>query len=70
MPDLVGLEQKEAEQKLRALGWNGSFNVEKVQNADPSKRDKVLTQQIAKGTSITRGTAVNVTVAQLGIGGS
>ncbi|MGW6443686.1 Stk1 family PASTA domain-containing Ser/Thr kinase [Lentzea sp. NPDC055074] len=70
MPDLVGLEQKEAEQKLRALGWNGSFNVEKVQNSDPTKRDKVLTQQIARGTAITRGTAVNVTVAQLGIGGS
>ncbi|MDX3657793.1 Stk1 family PASTA domain-containing Ser/Thr kinase [Streptomyces sp. ID05-26A] len=70
MPDLVGLDQQAAEQKLRSLGWNGSFNVEKVQNSDPSKRDKVLTQQIPKGTSITRGTAVNVTVAQLGIGGS
>ncbi|SDK61207.1 serine/threonine protein kinase [Lentzea albidocapillata subsp. violacea] len=70
MPDLVGLTQEQAEQKLRALGWNGSFNVEKVSNSDPSKRDKVLTQQIAKGTAITRGTAVNVTVAQLGIGGS
>ncbi|GGN00725.1 serine/threonine protein kinase [Lentzea pudingi] len=70
MPDLVGLDQQAAEQKLRALGWNGSFNVDKVQNSDPTKRDKVLTQQIAKGTAITRGTAVNVTVAQLGIGGS
>ncbi|WP_439662457.1 Stk1 family PASTA domain-containing Ser/Thr kinase [Lentzea sp. HUAS TT2] len=70
MPDLVGLEQKEAEQKLRALGWNGSFNVQKETTSDPSKRDKVLTQQPAKGSSITKGTAVNVTVGQLGIGGS
>ncbi|MET9226935.1 Stk1 family PASTA domain-containing Ser/Thr kinase [Lentzea sp. NPDC003310] len=70
MPDLVGLDQRDAEQKLRALGWNGSFNVQKEQNADPSKRDKVLTQQPAKGTAISRGTAVNVTVASLGIGGS
>jgi eukaryotic-like serine/threonine-protein kinase len=70
MPDLIGLDQRDAEQKLRALGWNGSFNVQKEPSTDPSKRDKVLTQQPAKGTAILRGTAVNVTVASLGIGGS
>jgi beta-lactam-binding protein with PASTA domain len=70
MPDLVGMTQKEAEQKLKSLGWNASFNVQKETVTDPSKRDLVLTQQPAKGTSITKGTAVTVTVGQLGIGGS
>ncbi|MDT7789300.1 MAG: eukaryotic-like serine/threonine-protein kinase, partial [Pseudonocardiales bacterium] len=28
MPDLTGLKQKDAENKLRALGWNGAFNVD------------------------------------------
>ncbi|MCX2948533.1 Stk1 family PASTA domain-containing Ser/Thr kinase [Lentzea sp. NEAU-D7] len=70
MPDLVGMTQREAEQKLRSLGWNAAFNVQKETVTDPSKRDQVLTQQPAKGTSITKGTAVTVTVGQLGIGGS
>ncbi|SMD25591.1 Stk1 family PASTA domain-containing Ser/Thr kinase, partial [Lentzea albidocapillata] len=70
MPDLVGLSQEQAEQKLRSLGWNASFNVQKETVTDPSKRNQVLTQQPAKGTSITKGTAVTVTVGQLGIGGS
>ncbi|GLY48214.1 Stk1 family PASTA domain-containing Ser/Thr kinase [Lentzea sp. NBRC 102530] len=70
MPDLVGMDKREAEQKLRQLGWNASFNVQNEQTLDPSKRDKVLTQQPAKGTLITKGTAVTVTVATLGAGGS
>ncbi|MEV6716519.1 Stk1 family PASTA domain-containing Ser/Thr kinase [Lentzea sp. NPDC051208] len=70
MPDLVGMTQKEAEQKLKSLGWNASFNVQKETVTDPSKRDQVLTQQPPKGTLITKGTAVTVTVGQLGIGGS
>ncbi|GHH35396.1 Stk1 family PASTA domain-containing Ser/Thr kinase [Lentzea cavernae] len=70
MPDLVGLEQRAAENKLKSLGWNGSFNVQKEQTTDPTKRDQVLSQQPAKGTAISKGTAVNVTVGQLGIGGS
>jgi serine/threonine-protein kinase len=70
MPDLVGMSQKEAEQKLRSLGWNASFNVQKETVTDPSKRDQVLTQQPTRGALITKGTAVTVTVGQLGIGGS
>ncbi|MGI5503802.1 Stk1 family PASTA domain-containing Ser/Thr kinase [Lentzea sp. CA-135723] len=70
MPDLVNLDKKEAEQKLRALGWNASFNVQNQQVLDPSKRDQVLSQQPTKGTLITKGTAVTVTVATLGAGGS
>ncbi|SES45437.1 Stk1 family PASTA domain-containing Ser/Thr kinase [Lentzea albida] len=70
MPDLVGLDQRAAENKLKSLGWNGSFNVQKESTTDPTKRDQVLSQQPAKGTAITKGTAVTVTVGSLGIGGS
>ncbi|WP_394614715.1 Stk1 family PASTA domain-containing Ser/Thr kinase [Lentzea sp. JNUCC 0626] len=70
MPDLVGMDKREAEQKLRQLGWNASFNVQNEQTLDPSKRDKVLSQQPAKGQLITKGTAVTVTVGTLGAGGS
>jgi eukaryotic-like serine/threonine-protein kinase len=70
MPDLVNLDQKAAENKLKSLGWNGSFNVQKESTTDPTKRDQVLSQQPPKGTAITKGTAVTVTVGSLGIGGS
>ncbi|WP_086664866.1 Stk1 family PASTA domain-containing Ser/Thr kinase [Lentzea kentuckyensis] len=69
MPDLTGLKQDEAENKLKSLGWNGAFNVTKQQVTDPTQKDKVIQQQPAKGTAITKGTAVTVTVGQFGIGG-
>ena len=69
MPDLTGLKQDEAENRLKSLGWNGAFNVTKQQVTDPTQKDKVIQQQPAKGTAITKGTAVTVTVAQMGIGG-
>jgi serine/threonine-protein kinase len=69
MPDLTGMSQKDAEQKLKSLGWNGVFNVDKKTVTDPQQRDVVLSQQPAKGSTITKGTSVAVTVGQFGIGG-
>jgi serine/threonine-protein kinase len=69
MPDLTGMSQKDAEQKLKSLGWNGVFNVDKKTVTDPQQRDTVLSQQPTKGTLITKGTSVTVTVGQFGIGG-
>ncbi|MET9627531.1 Stk1 family PASTA domain-containing Ser/Thr kinase [Lentzea sp. NPDC006480] len=69
MPDLTGLSQKEAENKLKALGWNGAFNVDTKTVTDPQQRDVVLSQQPTKGSTITKGTAVTVTIGKLGIGG-
>ncbi|MGW4208180.1 Stk1 family PASTA domain-containing Ser/Thr kinase [Lentzea sp. NPDC004789] len=69
MPDLTGMTQKDAEQKLKSLGWNGVFNVDKKTVTDPQQRDMVLSQQPTKGTMITKGTSVAVTVGQFGIGG-
>ncbi|SEP68133.1 serine/threonine protein kinase [Lentzea xinjiangensis] len=67
MPDLTGLTQREAETKLKALGWNGNLNVEEQQVTNPQQKDKVLTQNPAKGQQITKGSTVTITVAKFGI---
>ncbi|MEU7480210.1 Stk1 family PASTA domain-containing Ser/Thr kinase [Lentzea sp. NPDC042327] len=68
MPDLTGLSQKDAETKLRALGWNGNFNVDEqqVQPGSPQK-DKIISQQPAKGSPIGKGAAVTVVIGRTGL---
>jgi serine/threonine-protein kinase len=68
MPDLTGMTQREAEAKLKSLGWNGNFNVDEqqLQPGSPQK-DKVISQQPAKGSPIGKGAAVTVTIGRTGI---
>ncbi|MFS8100382.1 Stk1 family PASTA domain-containing Ser/Thr kinase [Lentzea alba] len=67
MPDLTGLSAKDAEEKLRATGWNGNFNVQDQTVQNPAQDKKVISTAPAKGTQITKGSAVTVTVGKLGI---
>jgi beta-lactam-binding protein with PASTA domain len=68
MPDLTGMTEKEAENKLKSLGWNGAFNTQD-QTVTPGSPQvgRVITQQPAKGTPISKGTAVTVTIGKAGI---
>lgn len=68
MPDLTGLSEKDAENRLKALGWNGVLNVQE-QSVTPGspQSGKVITQQPAKGSSISKGTSVTVTIGKAGI---
>ncbi|NKE61595.1 Stk1 family PASTA domain-containing Ser/Thr kinase [Lentzea sp. PSKA42] len=68
MPDLTGLSEREAENRLKSLGWNGVFNTQDqtVQPGSPQV-GKVIAQQPAKGTAISKGTAVTVTIGKAGI---
>ncbi|MFI6098307.1 Stk1 family PASTA domain-containing Ser/Thr kinase [Lentzea sp. NPDC051213] len=68
MPDLTGLSDKDAEAKLKAAGWNGNFNIQEQAVGNPSQDKKVLSQQPTKGTAITKGSTVTVTVGKFGIG--
>ncbi|GGU20914.1 Stk1 family PASTA domain-containing Ser/Thr kinase [Lentzea flava] len=67
MPDLSGLTQKEAENKLKSLGWNGNLNVQQQQVNDPSQDKTVLSQNPTKGSPITKGATVTITVGKFGI---
>ncbi|HEX7301994.1 Stk1 family PASTA domain-containing Ser/Thr kinase [Lentzea sp.] len=67
MPDLTGLTQREAENKLKSLGWNGNLNVEEQQVSNPQQKDKIVSQNPAKGQPFTKGSTVTITVAKFGI---
>ncbi|MFD9702814.1 Stk1 family PASTA domain-containing Ser/Thr kinase [Lentzea sp. NPDC059081] len=67
MPDLAGLTQREAENKLKALGWNGNLNVEEQQVSSPQQDKKVITQNPGKGQPFTKGSTVTITVGKFGI---
>ncbi|MDX8032122.1 Stk1 family PASTA domain-containing Ser/Thr kinase [Lentzea sp. BCCO 10_0856] len=67
MPDLTGLTEKEAENKLKSLGWNGNLNVQDTPVNSPAQDKKVQTQSPAKGTAITKGAAVTINVGKFGI---
>ncbi len=67
MPDLTGLSQKEAENKLKSLGWNGNLNVDQQQVNSPQQDKTVLSQNPAKGQPITKGASVTITVGKFGI---
>ncbi|WP_329788390.1 Stk1 family PASTA domain-containing Ser/Thr kinase [Lentzea sp. DG1S-22] len=67
MPDLTGLSEREADAKLKQLGWNGNLNVQEQQVGDPTQTKKVVAQNPARGTTITKGATVTITVGKFGI---
>jgi serine/threonine protein kinase len=67
MPDLTGMTQKEVENKLRSLGWSGNLNVDEQATTNPAQDKQVLSQNPTKGTPITKGAAVTITVGKFGI---
>jgi serine/threonine-protein kinase len=69
MPDLTGLTEKEVENKLKSLGWNGVVNVTDQQVSPTSPQvGKVISQVQPKGSPITKGTSIGVTIGKAGIG--
>lgn len=67
MPDLTGLSQKEAENKLRSLGWNGNLNVEDQPVTNVSQDKKVVAQNPGKGQPFTKGSTVTLTIGKFGV---
>ncbi|WP_112276113.1 Stk1 family PASTA domain-containing Ser/Thr kinase [Lentzea terrae] len=67
MPDLTGMTEKQVTDKLRSLGWNGNLNVDQQQVTNPQQDKQVLSQNPTKGTPITKGAAVTITVGKFGI---
>ncbi|MFJ8960157.1 Stk1 family PASTA domain-containing Ser/Thr kinase [Lentzea sp. NPDC102401] len=67
MPDLTGLTENEASNKLKSLGWNGNLNVQEQQVGTPDQNRKVQSQNPAKGSAITKGSTVTINVGKFGI---
>ncbi|GLZ32663.1 serine/threonine protein kinase [Lentzea sp. NBRC 105346] len=68
MPDLTGLTETQAKNKLKELGWNGNLNVQKVSTTDQDQVGKVQAQNPQKGASIGKGSTVTITIGERGIG--
>ncbi|MEV6240210.1 Stk1 family PASTA domain-containing Ser/Thr kinase [Lentzea sp. NPDC051838] len=67
MPDLTGLTEKQAGDKLKSLGWNGNLNVDQQQVSNPSQDKSVISQNPGKGQAITKGATVTIVVGKFGI---
>ena len=67
MPDLTGLNENEASNKLKSLGWNGNLNVQEQQVGSPDQNKKIQSQNPAKGSAITKGSTVTINVGKFGI---
>lgn len=68
MPDLTGLTEEQAEDRLRTLGWNGNLNIQNEQvNTGSPQKDKVISQTPTKGSPISKGSTVTLVIARTGI---
>jgi serine/threonine-protein kinase len=68
MPDLTGMTQNQAQQKLGNLGWTGNFQVQTTTTFDPAKDGQIKQQNPNAGSQIDKNQQVFITVQQL-IGG-
>jgi eukaryotic-like serine/threonine-protein kinase len=62
MPNLEGRSKSEAEQALRALGWNGSIQEQQQPTGDESMDDKVIGSSPAAGQKISKNQTVTLYV--------
>jgi serine/threonine-protein kinase len=68
IPDLTGMTQNQAKQKLDNLGWTGDFQVQTTTTFDPNKDGQIKQQNPNAGSQIDKNQQVFITVQQL-IGG-
>ena len=62
MPRLLGMTEQEARNTLNAFGLKAG-NVRTIIDSDPDNRGLVISQDVAPGTTIEEGTAVNFDIA-------
>ena len=62
MPKLLGMTEQEARNTLNAFGLKAG-NVRTIIDSDPDNRGLVISQDVAPGTTIEEGTAVNFDIA-------
>ncbi|WP_434451948.1 Stk1 family PASTA domain-containing Ser/Thr kinase [Lentzea sp. E54] len=68
MPDLTGMTEEQAENRLKSLGWNGNLNVQNEQvNTGSPQKDKVISQTPTKGSPISKGSTVTLVIARTSI---
>ncbi|HEX5114800.1 MAG TPA: Stk1 family PASTA domain-containing Ser/Thr kinase [Pseudonocardiaceae bacterium] len=70
MPDLTGLTQSQAQQKMAGIGWKGKFNVNTVPTLDPSQDGLINNQNPDSGSQISKKQTVFISVQQLVGGGT
>jgi serine/threonine-protein kinase len=70
MPDLTGLTENQARQKLAQLGWNGDLVVTtKTGVADPNQDKKIQAHDPKVKSAIPKNQRINVTLGEFKIGG-
>ena len=69
IPDLTGMNQGEAEQVLRGMGWTGNFSVAEDNTDDPRLQDKIIDQEQGANSKINKDQNVGITIAKFGLGG-
>ncbi|MQA14824.1 MAG: Stk1 family PASTA domain-containing Ser/Thr kinase [Pseudonocardiaceae bacterium] len=62
MPDLLGLNEQQAEQTLRGLGWTGTLNVRQVPVDDSDQEGVVVAQDVPAGTTFTTDQTITVDI--------
>jgi serine/threonine-protein kinase len=62
MPNLIGLNQQQAQSKLSTLGWTGHFNVTTNQTVDPTKDGQISDQDPEPTSNIDKNQTVNIQV--------
>jgi beta-lactam-binding protein with PASTA domain len=66
MQDITGMTPEAAKAKLQSLGWNGTLQVTNIPITDLSQNGKIVDQQQAAGSQITKDQTINVTVGRFG----
>jgi beta-lactam-binding protein with PASTA domain/predicted Ser/Thr protein kinase len=67
MPDIEGLSQQQAEQRLRERGWTGLFDVSQTGTTDPNEHNRIVRQDPDAGQPLSKDQTVRIQIAKLGI---
>jgi eukaryotic-like serine/threonine-protein kinase len=66
MPDLTQLTPDQARAKMQSLGWNGTLQITFIPITDLTQNNRIINQQQAPGTQVSKDSTVNVTVGKFG----
>ncbi|SFJ55863.1 Stk1 family PASTA domain-containing Ser/Thr kinase [Amycolatopsis sacchari] len=69
MPDLTGLTQQQAQQRLGQAGWDGTLNYQVDQVNDPDEDGKVTRTAPAAGTQIAKNQTITLFIGERRNGG-
>ena len=66
MPDITGLTQQQAQNRLQQAGWTGLFDETEVPTTDPNEINKILEQEPKAGQPLSKDQTVRIQVGKLG----